>query len=135
MGWTALPDYQENLEDLCRRRVLLPGTEVAQLYRAGPARFDRVSENLMSRRAGHFVVDFELHIADRLDDRVGNRRGLPRIPGPRSCRERYLEGIAARKRQLAAIVGLGSIRHARERAAVGHERQCGCARDQKREPI
>src|SRR5579862_6581614 len=99
---------QQNLEDLGRPRVLLPRPYIAELERTRPALFNRESKNLMPRRTGHLIIRRpELHISNLPDNRIGDRHRLPRIPGPRSRRQRYLEHVAARERELAPVVSLG----------------------------
>ena len=106
---SLLPHYQQKLKDLGRRRVLLPRTEVVHLDRPGPARIEQISENLISRRTGNRMIGLELHLADRFGERVGNRHRLPRVPGPGSRRQRHLERIATRERQLAPIVSRETV--------------------------
>src|SRR5260370_4093382 len=112
---TRSADDEHDLENLGRLRVLLPGAQVTNLERTGAARIDSEVENLMSRCSGHRSVECKRRLANLLDERASHRFRLPRIPSPRSRRQRYLQRIAAVERKHAPIVVLRDENHARIR--------------------
>src|ERR1700722_20836862 len=113
VAWLA--DDKHDLEDFGRLRSLFPWPQIEHLERAGPGRIDSEVENLMSRRAGHRVVERERRFPDLLGESASDRLRLPRIASPRSRRQRDLQRVAAIERKLAPVVVLRNKNHARIR--------------------
>src|SRR5208282_821113 len=122
-----LLDRKRNLEDLRRRLVLLPRTQIAHLERASPAPSYPEVEYLMSRRARHRAIALKCRLTDLLDESSRHRQSLPCVPRPGSRRQRNHQRIAAVECKFLPVV----VQRNKDRASTRARRHKQCNQEQQ----